>query len=415
MSRSSSEKKTNYDDDHGIVESIFSWSLEDILNEDLYKDKVKPIDLSFNSVQHYFGSYVYPLLEETRAQLCSSMEILSSAPFAKVISLEEATSHGNTLYNVRTDNWKNRFSGHGKKLYKTLVGDLFILADFKPETVNDLQRVGSTWTFVLSAGIAEEKVENDDTDAMSTFKVAASKDIDVNEEGQKSLFIVFLTNIIPDRRIWKALHMPGNSKLMKKILCAGGVVEESCDYCSLQADVVQDDRTYQRLSSELNESQYEAIRACLSSCQCYHKSTMDLIWGPPGTGKTKTLGTLLFALLKMNHRTLVCTPTNVAIKEVASRVLSMVKESFDRNSKDLFCALGDVVLFGNHERLKVGADIEDIYLDCRVEHLVRCFAPLTGWRYHFASMIDLLENCVSHYHIFIENELIKEREQWVLL
>ncbi|KAL2343586.1 hypothetical protein Fmac_004871 [Flemingia macrophylla] len=409
MSRSSSVRRNTYGD-HGFVDIIFSWSLEDIFNEDLYKDKVKPIDLSFNSVQHYFGSYVYPLLEESRAQLCSSMEILSSAPFAEVISLEEANSRGDALYNVRTDSWKNRFSGHGKELYKTLSGDVFILADFKPESVNDLQREGRTWTLVVSAGLNVEASENDETDIMSTFKVAAPKEIDINEEGQKSLFIVFLTNIIPDRRIWSALHMSTNSKLIKKILCAGGVAEESCDNCSLQMDAVKD-IMYRRLSSELNESQYEAIRACLSSFQCHHKSTLDLIWGPPGTGKTKTLGTLLFALLKMNVRTLVCAPTNVAIKEVASRVLSMVRESFDRNSDALFCALGDMVLFGNHERLNVGADIEDIYLDYRVKQLITCFAPRTGWRCCFTSMIDFLENCVSHYHIFIENESSKKQKE----
>jgi senataxin len=137
---------------------------------------------------------------------------------------------------------------------------------------------------------------------------------------------------------------------------------------------------------------------------------VDLIWGPPGTGKTKTLGTLLFALFKMNCRTLVCAPTNVAIKEVASRVLSMVRESFDGNSDALFCNLGDMLLFGNHERLKVGAEIEEIYLDYRVKQLILCFTPPNGWKYCFGSMIDLLENCVSDYHIFIENEMRKEKE-----
>ncbi|XP_061342438.1 uncharacterized protein LOC133288644 [Gastrolobium bilobum] len=405
MSKSSSKKKST-PGDHGFIDIIFSWSLEDIFNEDLYKDKVKHIDQSFDSVNHYFGSFVYPLLEETRAQLFSSMEILSSAPFAEVISLQEAKSYDKILYNVRTDTWKNRFSGHGKELYKTLSGDIFVLADFKPETFNDLLREGRMWTFVLSSGIADENIEDDGTEVMSAFKVIASKNIDLNEVGQKSLFIVFLTNIIPNRRIWNALHMSGNSKLIKKILCAGDV-EESCDYCSLQT---YDDITCQRLSSELNESQYKAICACLSSLHCNHRSTVDLIWGPPGTGKTKTLGTLLFALLKMNYRTLVCAPTNVAIKEVASRVLSMVRESFDRKSDALSCALGDILLFGNHERLKVGVDIEDIYLDYRVEKLTRCFAPLTGWRCCFGSMIDLLENCVSHYHIYIENELRKEQD-----
>lgn len=186
------------------------------------------INLSFSSVEHYFGSFLYPLLEETRAQLCSSMEILSNAPFAEVISFEEAKSRDRKLYNVKTDSWKNRSSGHGKELYKTLIGDVFILADFKPETTNDLQRQGKMWTFLLSAGIVEEKTEDEDDESelMSTFKVITSKDIDLEEIGQKSLFMIFLTNIIPNRRIWNALHMSGDSRLIDKILCAAGVVRK---------------------------------------------------------------------------------------------------------------------------------------------------------------------------------------------
>ncbi|KAL4392729.1 hypothetical protein AHAS_Ahas03G0374200 [Arachis hypogaea] len=402
--RSSRRKNAIDYSDHGFMDTLFSWSLENISNEDLYRDKVKQIDMRFSSIEHYFGSYVYPLLEETRTQLCSSMEILSSAPFAEVISLKELYSTDKKLYGVKTGIWKNRFSNHGKELYKTLSGDVFLLADFKPETSNDLQRVGRMWTFVLSAGIPEQELE-EDTDIVSSFKFTASKDIDVDELREKSLFMVFLTNIIPNRRIWKALHMSRNSNLIKKILCASDVVEEICDYCSSEIDDLRNDTTYESLLSELNESQYKAICACLSSSHCNHKATVDLIWGPPGTGKTKTLGTLLFALWKMNFRILVCAPTNIAIKEVASRFLSIVRESFDGKSDDVFCSLGDMLLFGNHERLKVGADIEDIYLDYRVKQLLTC----VDWKYCFASMIDLLENCVSSYHIFLENELLKEQ------
>ncbi|XP_057452229.1 uncharacterized protein LOC130744053 [Lotus japonicus] len=402
---------TNTDPD--LVDIILSWSLEDIFNQDFYKDQVKCIDLSFNSVGHYFGSYVYPLLEETRTQVCSSMEILQSSPFAQVIYFKEAPDNRNRmLYNVRTDRWRNRSSGHGNEMYKTLTGDVFILADFKPEIVNDLQRMGKMWTLVVSAGVVEEETKDDNSELKSSFTILPSKDINLDQVGQKSMFMIYLTNITPNRRIWEALHMSRNSKLIQKILCSGdGEVEENCDYCHQQTDALRDDTTYQRLSSDLNESQYKAISACLSSSQCNHQSTVDLIWGPPGTGKTKTLGTLLFALLKMNCRTLVCTPTNVAIKEVASRVLSIVRSSFDRNFDDLCCPFGDILLFGNHEQLKVGEDIKDIYLDYRVEQLSMCFRPHTGWRYFFGLMIDLLESCASHYHIFIENELRKKKER----
>jgi hypothetical protein len=100
------------------------------------------------------------------------------------------------------------------------------------------------------------------------------------------------------------------------------------------------------------------------------------------------------------------------IKEVASRVLSIVRESFDGNSDALFCNLGDMLLFGNHERLKVGAEIEEIYLDYSVKQLILCFSPPNNWKYLFGSMIDLLEICVSDYHIFIEN---KKEKNWCKL
>jgi hypothetical protein len=157
------------------------------------------------------------------------MEILSSSPYAEVVSIEQKQSHsyGRNHYVVKTDTWKNRSAGHGKELYKTLFGDVFILADFKPENVNDLTRSGNMWSFVLSAGILDEEIkedDHDDTKLMSTFKVIASKDIDIDEMGQKSLFIIFLTNITPNRRIWNALHMDGDSKLIERILCASDLV-----------------------------------------------------------------------------------------------------------------------------------------------------------------------------------------------
>ena len=190
---------------------------------------------------------------------------------------------------------------------------------------------------------------------------------------------------------------------------AGKQVAESCNCCFLP-ETVRDDTSYQRLSSELNESQNKAIHACLSTLHCNHNSKVKLIRGPPGTGKTKTLATLLFALMKMKYRILVCAPTNVAIKEVASRVLSIVKESLGGESGNLFCSAGDMLLFGNNERLKVDEDIEDVYLDYRVQQLTECLAPFSGLSSCLQSMIDLLKHCVSCYHIYINNELTKQKK-----
>ncbi|KAK3421369.1 hypothetical protein EUGRSUZ_G02024 [Eucalyptus grandis] len=58
-----------------------------------------------------------------------------------------------------------------------------------------------------------------------------------------------------------------------------------------------------------------------------------------------------------------------------------------------------MLIFGNKERLKVDANIEEIYL----EHRVECFSKFTSLN----SMIDTLANCVRQYHIFLENEHTK--------
>ena len=193
-------------------------------------------------------------------------------------------------------------------------------------------------------------------------------------------------------------------------LYAGVQVEETYDHCPAEIYGTWDMKLYQQLSSELNESQSKAILSCLSGLHCSHRSTVGLIWGPPGTGKTRTLSTLLFILMGMKRRILTCAPTNVAIKEVASRLLSMVRGLYGKNSNAQVCSLGDMLIFGNHERLKIGSDIEDIYLDYRVKQLTKCFAPSTGWMSSLTSVIDLLDNCVSSYQIFIDNERMKEKE-----
>ncbi|KAJ0038641.1 hypothetical protein Pint_21977 [Pistacia integerrima] len=413
----SSRKKRgvpNYD--YGFTQTLFSWSLDDISNQNLFSHQVKKIPESFESVKQYFGSFVYPLLEETRAQLFSGMETISRAPYAQVVGSVESKPRGAEIYDVKVDYWRNRFSNIGKEPYKTLPWDILILANTKPETISDLERVGRTWSFLSVMKTLDNVNENEnenETDIISTyFKVKASRSIQV-DDGEKSLFVIFLVNTTPNIRIWKSLHMSQNSKIINEVLCTDSVLEETCQVCSEQNGGIWNEKFGLRLSSTMNDSQLKAVLACLDSVHCDHKSSVQLIWGPPGTGKTKAVSTLLFQLLRMKYRTLTCAPTNVAIKEVASRVLKLLKETTktdDYGRGTLFFPLGDILLFGSKERLKVGEEIQEIYLDYRVKRLSECFGVQTGWRHCFISMIHLLEDCVSQYHIFLENELIKKRE-----
>ncbi|XP_076897945.1 uncharacterized protein LOC143551377 [Bidens hawaiensis] len=186
-------------------------------------------------------------------------------------------------------------------------------------------------------------------------------------------------------------------------------VKESCNICSFDNGSSQMFDSH--LFEQLNESQSAAIRAALCKTECCHGSFVEQIWGPPGTGKTTTVS-VLFILLQMNRRTLTCAPTNVAIIQVASRVLNLVKEASNATTANgnFFYCIGDVLLFGNKQRLKLGTEIEEMYLENRVKRLAECFGSLTGWKHCIRSMVDFLEDCVSQYHVYLENELFKEKQ-----
>ncbi|PON39566.1 P-loop containing nucleoside triphosphate hydrolase [Parasponia andersonii] len=389
------KKKTTAADHFNNI--ILSWSLEDVFNENVSNNKVEKIPESFQSVEEYLGSFVNPLLEETRVELRSNMDMLYRAPFAEVITLKEAKPCGENLYHVTVNQWRNKSGKSGKEPYKTLPGDIFVLANGKTETVSDLQRAGMSWAFLSLIDLRGDRG--------TKFKIKASKELE--HDPKKQTFIFFLANIIPHRRIWEALHMSSNLKFINKVLCMDSVARRQCDGCSELINGMWDKKSVESLSSKLNESQIKAVLSCLHMMHCKNKTSLELIWGPPGTGKTKTTSTLLVSLLRMNYKTLVCAPTNVAITGVASRVVKMV---LDTEGEGLFCSLGGILLFGTKERLNIGSDIEDIYLHYRVQKLAECFGSF-GWRNCLTSIMNLLENSVSQYYIILENELTKEREE----
>ncbi|GMJ04492.1 hypothetical protein HRI_004118300 [Hibiscus trionum] len=404
----SSKKKALSETNMGFIDIVFRWSLEDIFNDDLYKDQVEKIPVSFQSVDQYSGSFLSPLLEETRAEMRSSMEIIARAPYAKVTYLNKEKSHETLLFDVNVDYWRNMSSGPEKKPYKTLPGDVFVIADVKPETASDLLRLDRSWAFALVTEIQMDDGGGGNSSSTS-FKVETLKAIVSKDDKQTSLYVVHVSNVTTNRRIWNALHMKINLKIIKEVLHADQTVDKRCSLCSSEISENLNDIFLKSFLSKLNESQRNSVFACLNKMQCNHKSHTELIWGPPGTGKTKTVSVLLFALLRMKYRTLTCTPTNIAITEVAARVLKLVKEANRTCSvaDGQLCSLGDILVFGSKERLKVDYEIEEIFLDYRVDRLSECFG-LLGWRHCFTSMITFLEDCVSQYRVFLENERSKE-------
>jgi len=169
---------------------------------------------------------------------------------------------------------------------------------------------------------------------------------------------------------------------------------ENCKICMSRSNSKASFITKEIIRSQnLNDSQQDAVTSCASMVDCSHANT-KLIWGPPGTGKTKTVGCLLFSLLKLKSRTLTCAPTNTAILQVAIRLHSLVTDSPDHDTY----GLGDIVLFGNGKRMKVDSypGLEDIFLDYRVKNLMQCYAE---WKHSFEAMIEFLSDPSKQYFL----------------
>lgn len=67
-----------------------------------------------------------------------------------------------------------------------------------------------------------------------------------------------------------------------------------------------------------DKSQYEAFKAALGK-------DITFIWGPPGTGKSYTLATIIMALHSMTgERTAVCCLSNVAVDQLVNKVVDVV-------------------------------------------------------------------------------------------
>jgi senataxin len=156
---------------------------------------------------------------------------------------------------------------------------------------------------------------------------------------------------------------------------------------------------------DLNDSQRDAVISCLGASYCVHKPSVRLIWGPPGTGKTKTVAVMLFYLLLAKKQALVCAPSNMAIMQVASQLVELI----EKNHVEIF-SFGDIVLFGTKDRMKevIDTELSKIYLGARMNVLSQCYDETDGVKHHPCLLLQFLqrgtcmENCRKEFNISLE-------------
>lgn len=141
--------------------------------------QVNRIPDTFLSADHYLKSFVYPLIEETHADLRSNFTTLRRAPACEVLDVKkqkEFKPPKNLFYELT---WKS-----GPGLYEPEFGDLMALTDVKPKCIDDLNRPKRPYLIALVQGKNEDSVK---------INVLSSKPI---------VFIVYLTNLMRRETKW---------------------------------------------------------------------------------------------------------------------------------------------------------------------------------------------------------------------
>lgn len=187
-------------------------------------------------------------------------------------------------------------------------------------------------------------------------------------------------------------------------------LEENCALCSQKVETSDMSKSTELIMSlGLDDSQRDAVLKSIALRECNHRNSVKLIWGPPGTGKTKTIASLLFSLFRMKCKALTCAPTNVAVLGVAKRLMSYLNGTqLEFNTY----GLGDVLLSGNGKRMKITEheDLHDVFLDYRVSALLYCFFPESGWKGRVKEVIRLLIDPETQYLRYLEKLKDKDIE-----
>ncbi|XP_060669321.1 uncharacterized protein LOC132800210 isoform X2 [Ziziphus jujuba] len=362
--------------------------------------------MTFSSKTEYLNSFIPPFLEELHTYLMSNMTVLDQAPLCEIKSVEKDKDYKlpkDLLYDVTVEKGK----------YEPEFGDLFAITDVRPKYAGDLDRPQRPYLIAHVQGIY-----TDEAGIPVAYSILSSKpvldeyslDVEMNTENRTriTLFAVKLINLKTNVRIWNALNRVQDEQsvdILQKVLQPETMDAENCIVCHFTKsnNSYLDVRT-RISSSDLNEFQKAVVLRCIGTRECDHQNSFKLIWGPPGTGKTKTLGFLLHSLLTMKCRTLTCAPTNIAVLEVTRRLMNNVTESLE----DHTYGLGDIVLLGNKKRMNIDDHDElfDIFLDNRADILDKCFNPLSGWTSSLNSMICLLKDPEEQYQLYL-----KQREE----
>ncbi|XBI05331.1 hypothetical protein VPH35_133505 [Triticum aestivum] len=385
MEKKGEAGKMNGHDDENLTDLIFYWSLQDVVNQDFFRDKVSRIPDRFLGLRSYLDSFRAPLLEEIREDMRSSLEAQTNCCRPVQIRPLFPMPKGATTHKAPTPPYRVSIRGASPPC----TSDIVLLSTAMPLRPSDLAGGNGGASYCLAH---VQSVHRDGTN----FLIRASQRVD--DYVNSYAFVVTLLSSIPYQRIWRCLRHQANSSVKRDdsvLKAIAGEAEDSSMQLSTSLTGATDVDVPRSVSGRLsvfglNESQTGAILSCVSAVQRAGagggggaSSKVSLIWGPPDTGKTRTISVLMLSAMKLKWRVLACAPTNTAVCQVASSLLALRRQHPD---PDACTGHGNLLLFGNRQRMPIDDDLNNIFLDTRLKLLTECFSPETGWRRRLISL-----------------------------
>lgn len=174
--------------------------------------QVTKIPETFSTLKSYMNAFVPSLLEETHADLLSSIMSLSGAPTCEILKVEICKEHKppkDLFYQIMY-----------RGAYEPEAGDLIALTHLRPKCIDDLKRDRNSYRIAYVLGAKQKSSD--------MLPILTSKPI--NGGGQlvgkyiksksDTLFAVYLMNMTTNIRVWKALNseLGANTNLFRNVL-----------------------------------------------------------------------------------------------------------------------------------------------------------------------------------------------------
>jgi len=142
----------------------------------------------------------------------------------------------------------------------------------------------------------------------------------------------FLYELLKDR----LRNLENNNKILEKYKLAKSV------FIGKGRNLPSEIKDYFIDQNKFNASQQKAIKAS-------QQLPLTLIWGPAGTGKTKTLAGVVKSFLDRNKKVLVTAHSNIAVDEATVKIAELLKETnYYQN--------GEILRIGNYQKVQLTTD-----------------------------------------------------------